>query len=404
MSTDEQRGVVFPAAGDGRRSTAALGRAVAADALRPVDPAGALAAEQETNWRSGYLIHFRRLVEAGLASRRAALEIAGAGLASVHDRMRVAHRGRRRDGPRRAGHRARRPPAGDGGGAGPGAAGEGAVAAVPRREARAATRWPAGWTPGSTAGVVEPSAAEAVRTVQANPDWLRLPDHTVAVLGAGAEIGPLPSLLRWGVRVAAVDLPRPASGSGCSGCAAPARCCCRSRPATTRDRWPAGPAPTWSPTCRRWPTGSPGCPAGVVLGNYVYADGATNVRVSVAVDALTVRLQQARDDVALGFLATPTDVFAVPRAAVEQSVRGYAARSAAAKLLGRPLRRLSAAGCCAAATGPAPTPASTTAWCRSRGRTTRWPSGCSGGGRRWPGTPGPPSRSTWPRRPGPGRC
>ena len=34
-------------------------------------------------------------------------------------------------------------------------------------------------------------------------------DHTVAVLGAGAEMGPLPSLLRWGARVAAVDLARP---------------------------------------------------------------------------------------------------------------------------------------------------------------------------------------------------
>ena len=34
-SEPEQRGVVFPAAGDGRRSTSALGRAVVADALPP---------------------------------------------------------------------------------------------------------------------------------------------------------------------------------------------------------------------------------------------------------------------------------------------------------------------------------------------------------------------------------
>ena len=40
-------GVAFPAAADGRRSTSALGRAVVADALRPVDPAGASAAERE---------------------------------------------------------------------------------------------------------------------------------------------------------------------------------------------------------------------------------------------------------------------------------------------------------------------------------------------------------------------
>ena len=69
-------GVVFPAGPDGRRSTAALGRSVVADALRPVDPVGAGAAERETNWRAGYLPHFRRLVEAGLVSREAALTIA----------------------------------------------------------------------------------------------------------------------------------------------------------------------------------------------------------------------------------------------------------------------------------------------------------------------------------------
>ena len=78
-----------------------------------------------------------------------------------------------------------------------------------------------------------------------------------------------------------------------------------------------------------------------MLGNYVYADGAANVRVAGAVDALTVRLHAERPDVALGFLATPTDVFAVPPDAVAQSARAYAARSRAAKLGSWPLRTLS---------------------------------------------------------------
>jgi hypothetical protein len=79
----------------------------------------------------------------------------------------------------------------------------------------------------------------------------------------------------------------------------------------------------------------------LVLGNYVYADGAANVRVCAAADTLTLRLQGARDDVALAFLATPTDVFAVPGEAVEHSVRAYQNRSAVLKLAGRPLRALS---------------------------------------------------------------
>jgi hypothetical protein len=83
-------------------------------------------------------------------------------------------------------------------------------------------------------------------------------------------------------------------------------------------------------------------PGDLVLGNYVYADGATNVRVSVAVDALTTRLQLARSDLALAFLATPTDVFAVPSAAVRYSTYAYKDRSRTAKVLGRPLRAVSA--------------------------------------------------------------
>ena len=90
MSSDEITGVVFPASADGRRSTSAVGKAVVADALRPVDAAGALGAEQDTNWRTGYLVHFRRLVEAGLASKDAAVTVARGGLESLHRQMRVA--------------------------------------------------------------------------------------------------------------------------------------------------------------------------------------------------------------------------------------------------------------------------------------------------------------------------
>ena len=79
----------------------------------------------------------------------------------------------------------------------------------------------------------------------------------------------------------------------------------------------------------------------LVVGNYVYADGATNVRVSMAVDELSRRLLEARDDVALAFLATPTDVFAVPGDAVDQATRRYDGRSARSKWMGRPLRSVS---------------------------------------------------------------
>ncbi len=341
MSPD-QHGVVFPLSGDGKRSTTAVGRAVVADALRGCDPTGARHAEQETNWRSGYLLHFRRLVEAGLASKEASLGIATAGLASLRSRMVVVD------------------------GAGDERTLAGWAASEPRQRletvAVAGTGTPEAelslpfrgqrlrgdafrsrldaWV---TEGVLEPSAADAVREVMAHPEWLRLDGRTVAVLGAAAEMGPLQALLRWGAQVAAVDLPRPelwerltqTAATGAGTLLVPAR--------------PGGPAPLERragadlvadvPAVAGWLGDLPGA---LVLGNYVYADGATNVRLSVAVDALTTRLQDVRDDLALAFLATPTDVFAVPREAVEQATRNYESRSGTARLLGRPLRAASA--------------------------------------------------------------
>ncbi|HEY5985173.1 MAG TPA: hypothetical protein VIV12_02140, partial [Streptosporangiaceae bacterium] len=189
MDSDTAAGVVFPLSAGGRRSTSALGRAVVADALRTVDPVGAFGAEQETNWRSGYLVHFRRLVEAGLASKATALSIAGAGLTSLHTRMRVAGPGGEETGLDAL--------------LTAGANGGPATLSVPGPEAAetelslpyhgerlcggALRRRLDTWV---TGGIIEPSCADAVATVAANPDWLRVPGRTIAVLGAGAEIGP----------------------------------------------------------------------------------------------------------------------------------------------------------------------------------------------------------------------
>ncbi len=350
-------GVVFPADETGRRSTSALGRAVVADALRHTDPAGAIGAEQETNWRSGYLTHFRRLIEAGLASRDAALAIAADGLASMHKRMRVTGA----DGAERE-------------------LGS-LLTEKPRRELRTVTVTGRGEPAGElvlpyrgemlrgdalsrrldawvSAGIVEPSCADAVRLVAANPRWLPLPGRTVAVLGAGSEIGPLPVLLSWGATVAGVDLAEPRIWERVLGIA-------RSGAGTLLvPAGGAGPLPEVDggaggaevvrragadlaaevPEVAAWLAGlggPPGMAGSLVLGNYVYADGAANVRVCVAGDVLTLRLQAERDDLAQAFLATPTDVFAVPADAVAQSVRAYANRPLAVKLAGRPLRTLS---------------------------------------------------------------
>jgi hypothetical protein len=207
MSGGQPGGVAFPVAAGGRRSTSALGRAVVADALGQVDPALARAAEREINWRKGYPAHFRGLVEAGLASKQAALSVARAGLESLHRRMRVIGDGAE------AGLDALVTAPARGGLAAVTVTGCGTAErelSVPYRGERlrgsALLRRLEAWV---SDGIIEPSCAEAMRTVAAHPDWLALPGRTVIALGAGAEVGPMPVLLGWGPRAVGVDLPRP---------------------------------------------------------------------------------------------------------------------------------------------------------------------------------------------------
>ena len=337
-------GVVFPDTGGGKRSTSALGRAVVRDALEPVDPVGAQAAERETSWRQGYLDHFRRLVEAGLISDDGAVTIARAGLDSLHRQMRATTP----DGEVPVGEIFTQAPVDK-----PletvtvhGRAPRSRELTVPfhgeRLRGDALQRQLDVWT---VSGTMEPSAAEAVREVMANPDWLELADQRVVVLGAGAEMGPLRALLSWGAAVVGVDLPRPelwrtvlqVAQSSAGTLHVPVHFGSGVGDERLDERAGADLLHDL-PAIADWLTGLEGP---ITLGNYVYADGATNVRVSVAVDALTCELLRRRSEVDLAFLATPTDVFAVPAEAVEQSVRSWRRPSPGMRLTRPALRTLS---------------------------------------------------------------
>lgn len=189
MGSDDLAGVDFPAGPDGRRSTSAVGRAVVADALRAADPALAQRAEREANWRTGYLTHFRALVEAGLAAPAAAQAIAAAGLDSAYRQLRAV----RADGTESGLDALLTAPALRTLSWVPvtGTAAAAVELAVPYRgtvlRGDGLGRQLAAWV---SAGTVEPSFAAAVAEVGRHPEWLRLEGRTVAVLGAGAEMGP----------------------------------------------------------------------------------------------------------------------------------------------------------------------------------------------------------------------
>jgi hypothetical protein len=323
---DEDRGVVFPEV-DGRRSTTATGKAVFAAAARPVDPGLADEIEAETDWRSAYLGYARRLLEARMRSATHSLAVPTAGLDALHDRFAFA-RGGETMPLAQAVSAAAGPPLRTqvvtGRGSAPG------DFSVPYRGGRlhgdALHRQLDTWL---EAGIAEPSFAEAIRLVMANPDWLDLSDQQVVILGAGAEMGPLVSLARWGAHVVPLDLPHPEVWGrilqrvreGRGRASVPVR---TALPDDIDDDAIADAAGanlvTDLPEIAAWLDELDGP---FTLGNYVYADGATHVRVSMAVDALTVHLAERHDDLALAVLATPTDVFAVPADAVAMSQRRF---------------------------------------------------------------------------------
>jgi hypothetical protein len=381
--------------GPARRSSTAFGQAVVVEALRAADPAAADAAAREPDWRKGYLRHFRALIEAGLtgpdratatagltgpdratatagltgpnraiatagltgpdratatagltgpdratatagltgpdrATATAGLTgpdraIAAAGLAAVHERMRFltgdvetsldealeADPGRR-----------------------PLETVTVAGTAQPERELTLPYRGEVlrgakidhrldAWVAN---GVLEPSAAEAVREVARHPDWLDLSDQRLVVLGAGAEMGPLPALLGWGGTVVGVDLPRPELWARIR---ATAEASGGRLIAPVHGDVPGADLLSDLAAVAGWLRRLEGR---LILGNYVYAPGAAYPRLSAAVDALSLHLRRHRDDVGLAFLATPTDVFAVPGEAVAQATARYHARSRRARV------------------------------------------------------------------------
>ncbi|HET6815675.1 MAG TPA: hypothetical protein VFH66_00405 [Mycobacteriales bacterium] len=331
-ATVAETGVLFPTV-DGRRSTQSTARAVFAEATRGCAPDVARAIDSAAKWRRDYVARLVDIEAASATSPKHALLVAADGLAAVHEHMVFA-----RDGEEVPVGRALatwREPRFDtqtltGAGAHPGRL------AIPYRGhtltgdelQRQLDRW-------VSDGIVERSCAEALRLVAANPDWLDASDLTVAVVGAAAEMGPLPSLTRWGATVLAVDIRRSDIWDRIRGFALAGSGTVH-MPVDTSKRGTLGAdLLTETPEIRAWLDGFDGP---LVIGNYAYADGAAFVRVATAADALVEDLVRTRPDTAVAYLASPTDVFAVPGELVD----GHHVRGRRGRLMRLPLRTATA--------------------------------------------------------------
>jgi hypothetical protein len=330
-------GVQFAADGSGRRSSVRAGKHIVAAALAPLDERAAAAAIAEQDWRHRYPVHWHALVAAQAMRPQLVLDSCHAGLDAAWSELRFLRGGNEL----RLTEAMRQPRAGELQTLT--LRGEGAPAPVPwavpyggRQLAgdaleRQLDRWEA-------AGICEPTYALALRELLAHPEWFDLSDRHVVLLGAASEAGPLPWLARWRARIVAVDLPRPAAWK------------------RIVDLARAGNATLLAPRAADAPDDPGRCGADLLtqapeiaewlarlqqpldVDCIAYADGEQHVRVALAMDAIAATLCASEPRTSLSFMATPTDVFAVPHALAQAVQARYESRGALARLAQAGLR------------------------------------------------------------------
>ncbi|QBF47420.1 hypothetical protein [Janibacter limosus] len=338
MSDEISAGVHFPADDQGRRSTTTTTRGVLADSVRGVDPELAQRIDDTGDWRKDYVDHVHDVTAASAGSADRAARIATDGLASMRRRMVLVDA------------------------AGDEVPLEAAELTMPTGSAPFGTESVRGTAEPVTRlrvpvdgreiegeelrgqlgawvdrGIVEPSFAAAVAEVIDHPEWLALPGHRALLVGAGAEMGPLETLLSWGADVLAIDLPRSRAWRYKKGLA--------SRGAGTLT-FPVDAAGDSGADVIHQPgevlewVRRVGGEQPLAVGMHAYADSGVHVRVSAAVDLLMDALTDDDPHTALAWLATPTDAFVVPPDVVAESRRRWAARGLALKGAQGPLRAM----------------------------------------------------------------
>jgi hypothetical protein len=346
MPALDLEGIQFVANADGERSTTRANKAICSAALADVAPLAAQAVRDEVNWRKRYPRHLRALTETSIAAPDHALKVAAAGLAAAWEQFEFI-----RDGQALTFAEALRRP------------GLGALTSVELRgqgpqaiepwhlpyrgrqlrgdELRAQlARW-------EQAGIIESSHTRALIRVIEHPEWFDLSDHTLVLLGAASEAGPLAALAHWRANIVAVDLPNPAHweritqliAQGNARLIAPV-----SQPV------PAGTPPrqwvdlaganllTQTPEIAAW-LRSLDRPLDIAA--IAYLDGEQHLRVSLAMDGIIASISAARPETTLMYLATPAEIFAVDEETARAAMRRITEHSVPQRIAAAALRALS---------------------------------------------------------------
>jgi hypothetical protein len=278
-------GIAFPPGADGQPSSREAGTRILAAALAPLDATHAEAALREPRWRHAYPLHFRRLVEGGLGDGALALASARAGLDAAWQQL-VWHT---QDGP----------------------------LTLQQALDHATTPGPASTAPPLHTGVLHGRG-------EARPAEWTVPLHGELLRGDALAR----QIDDWLVR----GIIEPSAAAALVPLSAPARL------DDDGDVWTTQAGIDLladAPRAAAWVTGLPGPWDVAALG---YLDGERHVRLSLAMDLVQAAACRADARTTLAWMATPTDVFAVPEATARRVMAAFEARPALRHALQAPVR------------------------------------------------------------------
>lgn len=329
----------------GKPSTSTIGKEIISEALSIVDHQSSQQALEEKNWRKNYPRYFKALVTQGIRSINNPITIAKQGLHKAQNSFEFYREGQKyllKDVMELSG-----------------------IAKLysikVQGQSQAEPEW---YVPyhgqklqgqslleqiqkWQDAGIIEPSHAQALREVNARPEWFDLSDRTMVLFGAGSEAGPLTWLAKWKANIVAIDLANEkvwerilnTVQQGNATLYAP---CLENLAEDTsieilKTKLGANLL-TQIPEITHWLAQNP---HKLDLAAIAYLDGEKHVRVSVAMDSIMSYISVQKPDSSLMYMCTPTDVYAVPKEVIEGSTEKLQQRSKVEKLLSKGISTIS---------------------------------------------------------------
>lgn len=339
-------GIQFPIHPKTQKSSSShTAKTIISAALHPLDPHISAQLSQEKSWRKNYPVYFKALVKEGIKNSSNPIQIAQAGLDKAHESFEFY-----RDGQCYALKEFMSVPN---------------IAKLHRVSIQGqSTATPEWYVPyrgknlRGTAllqqidtwlekGIIEQSHADALRLVQAHPEWLDLSKRHMVLFGAGSEAGPLKWLAKWKANIIAIDLPNAkvwekivnTVSAGNATLIAPSLTALPPNTATAQAIEHLGVnLLTQTAEIAQWLSEQP---EQLDLAAIAYLDGEKHVRVSMAMDSIMHHVSQQKPDSSLMYMCTPTDVYAVPAEVIESTQIKAQQRSQLEKICSQAIARLS---------------------------------------------------------------